>query len=524
MLQVRKKTALRIVAILIVLVMLCGCSNVPGGTASSDAPEDKTEAVAKTEESEEDEDESKESDKDEEGAASEEEDYWEGPDENIYDGGPDFTSLATQFNGIFRNLTIEEAAEKYAITLVDGGKYAGYEGDIGDIIPEYKDIDLDGDRKTDVIRREGAHYVIECTSAGSFETHDFSTSPNEGEIIEFEDTVCRNIDEILVAHYTFGTGGPVVWDTSVYSYQKGKWNEYPLIDDNGINSKDLQIYIAKRTGANYEPGAVRVAAADMTTLLLDFGHKDGPDQTYDYEAEYLFWSFSPDHVNERSDYGCYGGSDYTLLLNKWPLEVSGEPVELTGSLQYDLNLFMSNFSEQNFRQEPWIPALAHFALEWQKINKSLKPVEAGGRTCYRITHSDMNGILAKYFDTNLEEGELAECDIDNDFGGYLDYESEDGIYYCEPAADGDMYAHNAFTVVTGAESIGDGSYLRLHFKVYRENTDDYDDHGIGKEQYSLDADKAADLAKRGELVEAYDGTAIVINYNEGYGLYEYSVQ
>ena len=522
----RKNSLSGFICISVIAAMLCGCSNVPGNTVSSDPAEVATDSVDEAEVSEE-ENVSEDIDKEDVSSEEAEESYWEGPDENKYDGGEYFTSLATQFNFIFKDLTIEEALEKYAITLVDGGKYADYEGDIGAIIPAYKDIDLDGDRKTDVIRREGAHYVIECSSAGTFETDDFSTSPNEGEIIEFEDTAFRNIDEIMIAHYTIGTGGPAVWDTTVYSYQKGKWKSFPIIDkDMNINSSDLLVYINKRTGKRYEPGSVRVAAADMTTLLLDFGQKDGPDQTYDYEAEYLFWSFGPDQVNKRNDYGCYGGYDFMQMLNHWPLEITGEPIKITDDLQYKLNLYMSNFSEQNFRMNNLTSSMAHFALEWKKINKSLKPEEAGGRTCYRITHSDMNEILSKYFGTNLEEGDLSECGDDNEYGGYIDYESEDGIYYCEPAADGDMYAHNAFTVVTSAESLqGEDPcvHMRLRFKVYRPDTDDYDAKGIGKEHYSLSAAKASDLASKGKLYEAYEGSAIIEKAGEDYWLLSYGI-
>nr|MCR5358051.1 hypothetical protein [Lachnospiraceae bacterium] len=397
----------------------------------------------------------------------------------------------------------------------------------GDIIPQYKDIDLDGDRKTDVIRREGAHYVIECSSAGTFETDDYSSSPNEGEIIEFEDTGCRNIDEIMIAHYTFGTGGPVAWDTAIYTYQKGKWKACPIIDkESVINSKELRDYIGERTGKKYEPGSVTVSAVDMSILLLNFGQKNGPEQINDYEAVSLYRNFMPDCFNECDDFSYSGGSALYLLLNNWPLEISGEPVKLTGELQKELNTFMSNFSEQNYRQGAYEATMAHFGLQWSKINKSLKPIQKDGKTYYRINHSDLNGILSRYFLSNLEEGEFDDCDIDNDYGGYMEYVDGEGGYYCEPAADGDMYANNAFTVVSSVEGLGyenPWTYMRLGFKVYRLNADDYDKHGIGKEQYSLSADEAAKLAGKGKLVPAYDGTAIVIKTDDGYALTYYGV-
>ena len=519
-----RKRVVSVLFLLLMLGVLGGCSSVPGNTEPAAEPEEKTETAEKEEEAE-PEDKTEDDAKAEE-TPDEEEDYWKGPDENVWDGGPDFTSIATQFSNIFRNYTIEEAAEKYAITLVDGGKYAGYEGDIGDIIPEYKDVDLDGDRKSDVIRREGTHYVIECSSAGTFTTNDFSSSPNEGEIIEFEDMACRNIDEILVAHYTFGTGGPVVWDTAIYSYKKGKWEKYPLVDEDGnINSQDLRDYIVKKTGQKYEPHIAKVRSADMTTLLLDFGHKDGPAQTYDYEAQYLHRNFDPNNKDAGDGYSCYASRDFMLLANYWPLEISGEPVELTADLQNRLNTYLSNFSEQDYRQEgPWEAQMAHFALQWQKLNKGLKPVTMDGKSCYRLSHSDINIVLGKYFGTNLEESDFYYSGEDNPFGGYVGYE-DDNSYYCEQAGDGEMYAANAFTVVTSLERIGGDSasnYLRAQFKVYRLNTDDYDKHGIGREQYALSAAEAAKLADKGSLYEAYEGTALIADHEE-YWLIDYGV-
>ena len=513
---------INVLCVLLMLGMLGGCSSVPGNTEPETVPGNtKPETVSENTEAETKHKNTEPEPVSEETPGSskkeEEEDYWEGTGENVWDGGPDFTSIATQFSGIFRNLAIEEAAEKYAITLVEGGKYADYEGDIGDIIPEYKDVDLDGDRKSDVIRREGNHYVIECSSAGTFTTNDFSSSPNEGEIIEFEDMACRNIDEILVAHYTFGTGGPVVWDTAVYSYQKGKWKKYPLVDEDGnVISQDLRDYIAKKTGKKYEPHLAEVRSADMTTLLLDFGHKDGPEQTYDYDAEYLHRNFDPNNAEDRDDYSCYGGYDFMLLLNHWPCDIPGEPAEITGELQNRLNTYLSNFSEQDYRQEgPWEVSMAHFALQWQRLNKGLKPVTMDGKSCYRLSHGDINSILGRYFGTNLEEGDFYHSGEDNSFGGYTVYEDGKG-YYCEPAGDGEMYAGNAFTVVTSLERLGgdNAGYLRAHFKVYRLDADDYDKHGIGKEQYGLNAAEAAKLADKGSLIEAYEGVAMFTDHEE----------
>lgn len=122
------------------------------------------------------------------------------PEENPYDGGPDWVTLADEFTLPTNRMCIEDAVAKYSITLYDDGRYFDYEGDIGDVIPQYKDRDLDGDHKPDVIRREGQHYVFELTRKGTFSTDDYSASPNEGEVIQFQDLGCRNYDEIEIVH------------------------------------------------------------------------------------------------------------------------------------------------------------------------------------------------------------------------------------------------------------------------------------------------------------------------------------
>ena len=66
------------------------------------------------------------------------------------------------------------------------------------------------------------------------------------------------------------------------------------------------------------------------------------------------------------------------------------------------------------------------------------------------------------------------------------------------------------------------NYLRAQFKVYRLNTDDYDKHGIGREQYALSAAEAANLADKGSLYEAYEGTALIADHEE-YWLIDYGV-
>lgn len=449
------------------------------------------------------------------------------PEENPYDGGPDWVSLADMFILPTDRMCIEDALEKYSITLIDGGKYRDYEGDIGDVIPEYKNRDLDGDHKPDVIRREGHHYVFELTRKGTFTTDDYSASPNEGEVIQFEDLGCRNFDEIEIVHYTLGTGGPSVWDTAVYSWQDGEWRAFPIIDKNGvINSSDLLKLIAKETGKPYEAGSVRVADIKMQTLLLDLGSKDGPSQTTDYRTAYLNMNFFPKNLVE-GDYGCYGLYTDSGLIQSWPYEVTGDSVTLSADFQRKLNLYLSNFSEQGFEDRTWPYAYAHFVLEWCKINDPSSVKYSDGRN--GIDSDKMYELLDRYFGTNFEEGDLYDLNIDNPYGGCVEYEGDKTWYY-EPAADGEMFKYNAFTVVTDAQRIKGnyGSFLRLPFKIYRLNEEEYELDGINRKYYSLSAAEAEKLASSGKLILVQEGIAFLTEVGEdrskgGYWLSTYKL-
>ncbi len=349
----KRISSIMLVACIAACTIFTGCGNASASPDAAQSTGELSEEVNESSEDTEEEKSVKEPVTEEEEDAASDEDMTgnvaddnpdPGSEENPYDGGPDWVTLADQFTLPTSRMSIEDAVNKYAITLVDGGKYADYEGDIGDVIPEYKDRDLDGDHKPDVIKREGHHYVFELTRKGTFKTDDYSTSPNEGEVIQFEDLACRNFDEIEIVHYTFGTGGPSVWDTAVYSYQDGEWRAFPVIDKDGvINSSQLQELIAKETGKPYEAGSVRVADVHMQSLLLDLGRKDGPSQTTDYRTSYLYMNFFPEYLKE-GDYECSGLNTNSGLIYSWPFELTGDPIDLKVVMQRKVNTYLSNFS------------------------------------------------------------------------------------------------------------------------------------------------------------------------------------
>lgn len=504
-----RKPFLTTVIMLMGCIIFAGCgSNVAEKPAQGIAEALADEASEETGESDEEKEEPEEAPEADTNADAEQgSDQDPEDEENPYDGGPDWVTLADQFILPTSTMSIDDAVEKYAITLVDGGKYADYEGDIGDVIPEYKDKDLDGDHKPDVIKREGHHYVFELTRKGTFKTDDYSAYPNEGEVIQFEDLGCRNFDEIEIVHYTFGTGGPAVSDTAVYSYQDGEWRPFYVIDKDGvINSTELQGLIAKETGKPYEAGSVRVADVHMQYVLLDLGSKDGPDQTFDYRTSYLHMNFFPEYLVE-GDYECSGLNADSGLMNNWPYEITGDPVDLTGEMQRKLNTYLSNFSEQGFQDKTWPYSYAHFVLEWCRINDPSSVKYSNDR--YGIDSGKMFELLDRFFGTNFEEGDFYDLGNDNPYGGTVEYDSDKTWYY-EPASDGEMFKYNAFTVVTDAQEIK-GEYdkfMRLPFKIYSLTEDEYERYGINKKYYSLSAAEAEKLAGEGKLILEAEGLAI----------------
>ncbi len=203
--------------------------------------------------------------------------------------GQDEGIKPNQFRGIFEQGYIEEMAEKYAINLLDDGKNFEYEGDIGDVIPEYKDVDLNGDGKPDVINRKGQKYIFEFSDGSSFETGEYSNYRGEGELIEFADITGDNIDEILISHYVFSTAGPIVADSHVYSYFDGNWKQISIIpEDEKLSCAGLEAFIAEKQKSEYPGGYIRfvsvVLTEDSIALLVDYGMKDGADQAFMYEA------------------------------------------------------------------------------------------------------------------------------------------------------------------------------------------------------------------------------------------------
>ena len=321
-------------------------------------------------------------------------------------------------------------------------------------------------------------------------------------------------------------------DAVVYSWQDGEWRAFPVIDKDGVvNSSELQRLIAKETGKPYDAGLVRFADIHMQSLLLDLGSKDGPSQTTDYKTAYLNMNFFPQYLVE-GDYGCYEIDSDSALIREWPYEVTGAPVVLDGDLQRKLNLYLSNFSEQGFEKmsfddRTWPYAYAHFVLEWCKVNEPSSVKYSDDRN--GVDSNKMQELLDRFFGTNFEDGDYYDLGVDNPYNGSVEYENDKTLYY-EPAADGEMFKYNSFTVVTDAQRIKGqyDSFLRLPFKIYRLDAEEYETSGINRKYYSLSAVEAEKLAQKGEIGLASEGLAFLEEVSTdrskaGYWLLYYNV-
>ena len=220
-----------------------------------------------------------------------------------------------------REFNLEREMNTYCLNLVNDGMYLDFEGDIGDVLSEYKNIDIDGDGKTDKIERfkinegqGGKTYLLSFSNGSTLHTKAFSSDPDEGEVIELKDLNGDHIDEILFTHYTFSTGGPITWDVYLYYWSdEGKWksititdkNNYNLIQDIGDESVLGESYI-KSPGVELTDEGLAV--------LVDYGMKDGPKQTFDLDV-FLF-----DFENGNLSLAEHSAE---LVKKYWPKNVDG---------------------------------------------------------------------------------------------------------------------------------------------------------------------------------------------------------
>ncbi len=292
-------------ALLAVQMTGCGSSTIEGKVGGSGTAEETTESAEDP-----DDDEIREDDKD--------------TDKGVFADAEDSTPSRSEPSNLYfltKDGYIDNILEEYAVNMRD----QEFTGDIWEVISAYKGMDLDGDGSPDVIERygdgNGYGYQIVFSDGGSIDTGVYSSSPNEGEVIEFHDMDGDYTDEILIAHYTGSTAGPMCWQTYLYvRNDKGEWKGYPIIDaDNKPCNDDLEAAIEDR-------GNIRFAGIEMTdegiAILADFGMKDGPEQTLDYEGMILSPDLERIKEGRASDRDAFDhiGSSKDNALKYWPMD------------------------------------------------------------------------------------------------------------------------------------------------------------------------------------------------------------
>ncbi len=196
---------------------------------------------------------------------------------------------------------------------------------------------------------------------------------------------------------------------------------------------------------------------------------------------------------------------------------AGTAVTLTADLQYRINIFLSNFSEQFFgpfnvstASDDQMIAFVHI---YCKINHRNAIRYQGGYET--ISLEDMNAQLRRFFDVSCKPNDGASYMMD----AWTIGEYHDG-YFWFPAADGESYNH--FTVVDSMTRNSDGSYT-VQFQVYALDLDEYWSSGMDNSLYSLNSDQVTDLVWSERVKPVQGGTALVRDYTKANGIATYQL-
>ena len=149
-------------------------------------------------------------------------------------------------------------------------------------------------------------------------------------------------------------------------------------------------------------------------------------------------------------------------------EVKGVPMSLSADEQYEINIFLSNFSEQGFNMynevekvvitedfhvdHANVNQMVQFAFDMYDINIGNELTFLDGGSSMALTVDQVCGKVNRYFALNLTPEDVARC-------GY----AKEGNYVKKPYAVGD--SHPEFTIVSEMLDQGDGTYL-AKFKIF----------------------------------------------------------
>ena len=216
-----------------------------------------------------------------------------------------------------------------------------------------------------------------------------------------------------------------------------------------------------------------------------------------------------------------------------PTEPQPVLLELNREERYEINIFLSNFSEQWFHEgalwddqpgnevfysdQAAVEEIVDFVWLFAKINRGsqMEVVHNGGVSYYAFELGTLDSLAQRFFGRTLSETELRSMDMEY-------YALLDGMV-CGPAADGETYMN--MTVTDRMVDLGDGT-MGVDFTIYSAwafaDAGGYVDN---KELYYLTGEQARSLS---DLELHLKGTAVVRpqtleNGRESYQLVSYEL-
>ncbi len=189
-----------------------------------------------------------------------------------------------------------------------------------------------------------------------------------------------------------------------------------------------------------------------------------------------------------------------------PTPAAGTPVKLQGDTLYRINIFLSNFSEQNVLPFSSSTVADDYLIRvveiYCKINHRDAISYANGDECLSLETANM--YLNRFFNRTVSPYNGQEYLLD----AWHTFVYKDG-YFRFPAADGASY--NKFTVVYDMLANSDGTYT-VDFQIYELDIMEYLDKGMDNALYWLSNEEAADLVWNRRILPVQGGTAVVRDY------------
>lgn len=184
------------------------------------------------------------------------------------------------------------------------------------------------------------------------------------------------------------------------------------------------------------------------------------------------------------------------------------PVVMDKNTQYQVNVFLSNFSEQGFKdfdlQQMEYDRMIAFIRIYCKVNQQDLVQPHGGEEL--VARADVDALLNRFFGLKYNPAEGEE--FWPLYSDYFYYYQDD---YHFKAADGESY--NKFTVVYGLTFNADGTYT-ADFQVYEVGLEEYwNVPGVDSAYYYMTTEEVSDMVWAERVTPIQSGTAILRPYD-----------